>query len=350
MATRMISCGKHGIVYRCDGSLSAPAGAMLNAAPEGLRDKLSRIEGPWCLKVLRTTERHAAYLRDVLPCINTAGAMPSMLGCWGISGGGAGRALAIATEWAEGPSLFELVSRTSGESGSLTFYALFGLAKTLADIEESSCRFAHGDVKPSNVIVPAAGNVAAARPVMLVDFDTVSLAANPRPFAMPATRAFSAPECKMCPPSAASDVYSLGACISYVLSSAHSARQAGSPTTVGPAGTPAPVGPARQASSPTTVGPAGTPAPVDPARQASSPAPARQATSPAKARSSIPLDADCAANASDLAARCMRPDSAGRPTAAEVVEEMRQMGWASDGFTALPEENTPPLLFVEIQE
>lgn len=300
MATRMISCGKHGIVYRCDGSLSAPAGAMLNAAPEGLRDKLSRIEGPWCLKVLRTTERHAAYLRDVLPCINTAGAMPSMLGCWGISGGGAGRALAIATEWAEGPSLFELVSRTSGESGSLTFYALFGLAKTLADIEESSCRFAHGDVKPSNVIVPAAGNVAAARPVMLVDFDTVSLAANPRPFAMPATRAFSAPECKMCPPSAASDVYSLGACISYVLSSA------------------------------------------SPARQASSPAPARQATSPAKARSSIPLDADCAANASDLAARCMRPDSAGRPTAAEVAEEMRQMGWASDGFTALPEENTPP--------
>ena len=308
MATRMISCGKHGIVYRCDGSLSAPAGAMLNAAPEGLRDKLSRIEGPWCLKVLRTTERHAAYLRDVLPCINTAGAMPSMLGCWGISGGGAGRALAIATEWAEGPSLFELVSRTSGESGSLTFYALFGLAKTLAEIEESSCRFAHGDVKPSNVIVPAAGNVAAARPVMLVDFDTVSLAANPRPFAMPATRAFSAPECKMCPPSAASDVYSLGACISYVLSSA------------------------------------------SPARQASSPAPARQATSPAKARSSIPLDADCAANASDLAARCMRPDSAGRPTAAEVAEEMRQMGWASDGFTALPEENTPPLLFVEIQE
>ena len=300
MATRMISCGKHGIVYRCDGSLSAPAGAMLNAAPEGLRDKLSRIEGPWCLKVLRTTERHAAYLRDVLPCINTAGAMPSMLGCWGISGGGAGRALAIATEWAEGPSLFELVSRTSGESGSLTFYALFGLAKTLAEIEESSCRFAHGDVKPSNVIVPAAGNVAAARPVMLVDFDTVSLAANPRPFAMPATRAFSAPECKMCPPSAASDVYSLGACISYVLSSA------------------------------------------SPARQASSPAPARQATSPAKARSSIPLDADCAANASDLAARCMRPDSAGRPTAAEVAEEMRQMGWASDGFTALPEENTPP--------
>ena len=307
MATRMISCGKHGIVYRCDGSLSAPAGAMLNAAPEGLRDKLSRIEGPWCLKVLRTTERHAAYLRDVLPCINTAGAMPSMLGCWGISGGGAGRALAIATEWAEGPSLFELVSRTSGESGSLTFYALFGLAKTLAEIEESSCRFAHGDVKPSNVIVPAAGNVAAARPVMLVDFDTVSLAANPRPFAMPATRAFSAPECKMCPPSAASDVYSLGACISYVLSSAS---------------------PARQASSP----------------------PARQATSPAKARSSIPLDADCAANASDLAARCMRPDPAGRPTAAEVVEEMRQMGWASDGFTALPEENTPPLLIVEIQE
>lgn len=321
MATRMISCGKHGIVYRCDGSLSAPAGAMLNAAPEGLRDKLSRIEGPWCLKVLRTTERHAAYLRDVLPCINTAGAMPSMLGCWGISGGGAGRALAIATEWAEGPSLFELVSRTSGESGSLTFYALFGLAKTLADIEESSCRFAHGDVKPSNVIVPAAGNVAAARPVMLVDFDTVSLAANPRPFAMPATRAFSAPECKMRPPSAASDVYSLGACISYVLSSASPARQAGSPTTVGPAGTPAPVGPARQASSP---------------------APARPATSPAKARSSIPLDADCAANASDLAARCMRPDPAGRPTAAEVVEEMRQMGWASDGFTALPEENTPP--------
>ena len=311
MATRMISCGKHGIVYRCDGSLSAPAGAMLNAAPEGLRDKLSRIEGPWCLKVLRTTERHAAYLRDVLPCINTAGAMPSMLGCWGISGGGAGRALAIATEWAEGPSLFELVSRTSGESGSLTFYALFGLAKTLADIEESSCRFAHGDVKPSNVIVPAAGNVAAARPVMLVDFDTVSLAANPRPFAMPATRAFSAPECKMRPPSAASDVYSLGACISYVLSSAHSACQASSPV---------------------------------PARQASSPAPARQATSPAKARSSIPLDADCAANASDLAARCMRPDSAGRPTAAEVVEEMRQMGWASDGFTALPEENTPPSL------
>ena len=337
MATRMISCGKHGIVYRCDGSLSAPAGAMLNAAPEGLRDKLSRIEGPWCLKVLRTTERHAAYLRDVLPCINTAGAMPSMLGCWGISGGGAGRALAIATEWAEGPSLFELVSRTSGESGSLTFYALFGLAKTLADIEESSCRFAHGDVKPSNVIVPAAGNVAAARPVMLVDFDTVSLAANPRPFAMPATRAFSAPECKMCPPSAASDVYSLGACISYVLSSAHSARQASSPV------------PARQASSPTTVGPAGTPAPAGPAgtpapaRQASSP-PARPATSPAKARSSIPLDADCAANASDLAARCMRPDSAGRPTAAEVAEEMRQMGWASDGFTALPEENTPPSL------
>ena len=329
MATRMISCGKHGIVYRCDGSLSAPAGAMLNAAPEGLRDKLSRIEGPWCLKVLRTTERHAAYLRDVLPCINTAGAMPSMLGCWGISGGGAGRALAIATEWAEGPSLFELVSRTSGESGSLTFYALFGLAKTLADIEESSCRFAHGDVKPSNVIVPAAGNVAAARPVMLVDFDTVSLAANPRPFAMPATRAFSAPECEMCPPSAASDVYSLGACISYVLSSAS---------------------PARQASSPTTVGPAGTPAPAGPARQASSPAPARPATSPAKARSSIPLDADCAANASDLAARCMRPDPAGRPTAAEVVEEMRQMGWANDGFTALPEENTPPLLFVEIQE
>lgn len=300
MATRMISCGKHGIVYRCDGSLSAPAGAMLNAAPEGLRDKLSRIEGPWCLKVLRTTERHAAYLRDVLPCINTAGAMPSMLGCWGISGGGAGRALAIATEWAEGPSLLELVSRTSGESGSLTFCALFGLAKTLAEIEESSCRFAHGDVKPSNVIVSAAGNVAAARPVMLVDFDTVSLAANPRPFAMPATRAFSAPECKMCPPSAASDVYSLGACISYVLSSAH------------------------------------------PARQASSPAPARPATSPAKARSSIPLDADCAANASDLAARCMRPDPAGRPTAAEVVEEMRQMGWASDGFTALPEEITPP--------
>ena len=335
MATRMISCGKHGIVYRCDGSLSAPAGAMLNAAPEGLRDKLSRIEGPWCLKVLRTTERHAAYLRDVLPCINTAGAMPSMLGCWGISGGGAGRALAIATEWAEGPSLFELVSRTSGESGSLTFYALFGLAKTLADIEESSCRFAHGDVKPSNVIVPAAGNVAAARPVMLVDFDTVSLAANPRPFAMPATRAFSAPECKMCPPSAASDVYSLGACISYVLSSAHSARQASSPV------------PARQASSPTTVGPAGTPAPAGPAgtpapaRQASSP-PARPATSPAKARSSIPLDADCAANASDLAARCMRPDPAGRPTAAEVAEEMRQMGWASDGFTALPEEITPP--------
>ena len=316
MATRMISCGKHGIVYRCDGSLSAPAGAMLNAAPEGLRDKLSRIEGPWCLKVLRTTERHAAYLRDVLPCINTAGAMPSMLGCWGISGGGAGRALAIATEWAEGPSLFELVSRTSGESGSLTFYALFGLAKTLADIEESSCRFAHGDVKPSNVIVPAAGNVAAARPVMLVDFDTVSLAANPRPFAMPATRAFSAPECKMCPPSAASDVYSLGACISYVLSSAHSACQASSPV---------------------------------PARQASSPAPARQATSPAKARSSIPLDADCAANASDLAARCMRPDSAGRPTAAEVVEEMRQMGWANDGFTAHPREITPPLL-IEIQE
>ncbi len=308
MATRMISCGKHGIVYRCDGSLSAPAGAMLNAAPEGLRDKLSRIEGPWCLKVLRTTERHAVYLRDVLPCINTAGAMPSMLGCWGISGGGAGRALAIATEWAEGPSLLELVSRTSGKSGSLTFYALFGLAKTLAEIEESSCRFAHGDVKPSNVIVSAAGNVAAARPVMLVDFDTVSLAANPRPFAMPATRAFSAPECKMCPPSAASDVYSLGACISYVLSSAH------------------------------------------PARQASSPAPARPATSPAKARSSIPLDADCAANASDLAARCMRPDPAGRPTAAEVVEEMRQMGWASDGFTALPEEITPPLLFVEIQE
>lgn len=299
MATRMISCGKHGIVYRCDGSLSAPAGAMLNAAPEGLRDKLSRIEGPWCLKVLRTTERHAAYLRDVLPCINTAGAMPSMLGCWGISGGGAGRALAIATEWAEGPSLLELVSRTSGESGSLTFCALFGLAKTLAEIEESSCRFAHGDVKPSNVIVSAAGNVAAARPVMLVDFDTVSLAANPRPFAMPATRAFSAPECKMCPPSAASDVYSLGACISYVLSNAS---------------------PARQASSP----------------------PARPATSPAKARSSIPLDADCAANASDLAARCMRPDPAGRPTAAEVAEEMRQMGWASDGFTALPEENTPP--------
>ena len=301
MATRMISCGKHGIVYRCDGSLSAPAGAMLNAAPEGLRDKLSRIEGPWCLKVLRTTERHAAYLRDVLPCINTAGAMPSMLGCWGISGGGAGRALAIATEWAEGPSLLELVSRTSGKSGSLTFYALFGLAKTLAEIEESSCRFAHGDVKPSNVIVSAAGNVAAARPVMLVDFDTVSLAANPRPFAMPATRAFSAPECKMCPPSAASDAYSLGACISYVLSNAS---------------------PARQASSP----------------------PARPATSPAKARSSIPLDADCAANASDLAARCMRPDPAGRPTAAEVAEEMRQMGWASDGFTALPEEITPPSL------
>lgn len=307
MATRMISCGKHGIVYRCDGSLSAPAGAMLNAAPEGLRDKLSRIEGPWCLKVLRTTERHAVYLRDVLPCINTAGAMPSMLGCWGISGGGAGRALAIATEWAEGPSLLELVSRTSGKSGSLTFYALFGLAKTLAEIEESSCRFAHGDVKPSNVIVSAAGNVAAARPVMLVDFDTVSLAANPRPFAMPATRAFSAPECKMCPPSAASDVYSLGACISYVLSNAS---------------------PARQASSP----------------------PARPATSPAKARSSIPLDADCAANASDLAARCMRPDPAGRPTAAEVAEEMRQMGWASDGFIALPEEITPPPLFVEIQE
>lgn len=330
MATRMISCGKHGIVYRCDGSLSAPAGAMLNAAPEGLRDKLSRIEGPWCLKVLRTTERHAAYLRDVLPCINTAGAMPSMLGCWGISGGGAGRALAIATEWAEGPSLLELVSRTSGESGSLTFCALFGLAKTLAEIEESSCRFAHGDVKPSNVTVSAAGNVAAARPVMLVDFDTVSLAANPRPFAMPATRAFSAPECKMCPPSAASDVYSLGACISYVLSSAHPARQASSPA------------PARQASSPTTVGPAGTPAPVGPAGTPA-PAPARPATSPAKARSSIPLDADCAANASDLAARCMRPDPAGRPTAAEVAEEMRQMGWASDGFTALPEEITPPL-------
>ncbi len=309
MATRMISCGKHGIVYRCDGSLSAPAGAMLNAAPEGLRDKLSRIEGPWCLKVLRTTERHAAYLRDALPRLNTAGAMPSMLGCWDVSDGGAGRALAIATEWIEGPSLLDLVSRPSGESGSAALYALFGLAKTLAEIENSSCRFAHGDVKPSNVIVPAAGNVAvAARPVALVDFDTVSLAANPRSFAIPATREFSAPECKMCPPSAASDVYSLGACISYVLSNASPA------------------------------GPASSPAPA-----------ARSATSPAKARSGIPLDADCAANASDLAARCMRPDPARRPSAAEVAEEMRQMGWASDGFTALPQEITPPLLIV-IQE
>ncbi len=283
MATRMISCGKHGIVYRCDGSLSAPAGAMLNAAPEGLRDKLSRIEGPWCLKVLRTTERHAAYLRDALPRLNTAGAMPSMLGCWDVSDGGAGRTLAIATEWIEGPSLLDLVSRPSGESGSAALHALFGLAKTLAEIENSSCRFAHGDVKPSNVIVSAAGNVvpaagnvaAAARPVALVDFDTVSLAANPRSFAMPATREFSAPECKMCPPSAASDVYSLGACVSYVLSNASPAR---------------------------------------------------------------------AASASDLAARCMRPDPARRPSAAEVAEEMHQMGWASDGFTALPQEITPPPL------
>lgn len=329
MATRMISCGKHGIVYRCDGSLSAPAGAMLNAAPEGLRDKLSRIEGPWCLKVLRATERHAAYLRDVLPRINTAGAMPSMLGCWDVSGGGAGQALAIATEWIEGPSLLELVSRTSGESGSAAFHALFGLAKTLAEIENSSCRFAHGDVKPSNVIVSAADNVAAARLVTLVDFDTVSLATNPRSFAMPATREFSAPECKTCPPSAASDVYSLGACISYVLSNASPAGPANTPAAVSPVSMPAPA--AR---------PANTPA----ASPASMPAPARQATSPAKARSSIPLDADCAANAFNLAARCMRPDPARRPTAAEVAEEMHQMGWANDGFTAHPREINPPPL------
>lgn len=342
MATQMISCGKHGIVYRCDGSLSAPVVSVLNAASEELRDKLSHAEGPWCLKVLRTTERHATYLRDALPHVDTAGAMPSVLGCWDVAGGGARQALAIATEWVEGSSLLDLVARPYGETGGLAFAALFGLAKALAEIDGSLHRFAHGDVKPSNVIVPAVGKLAdvathgvaaAARPVRLVDFDTVSLAASPRTFTMPGTRDFSAPECKTCPPNAASDVYSLGACINYVLSNAsgeHSVNSLAEP---------------RPANSSAELHPGTSPAPA----YAETSQAARPISSPVKARSSIPLDADCAGNAFDLAARCMRPDPARRPSAAQAAEEMRQMGWANNEFTALPQEINPPL-FIGNQE
>lgn len=354
MATRLVSCGHHGIVYRCDGSLSAPANSVLKAAPAALREQLLGASHPWGLKVLRTTERHAEYLAATLPQLEVADAMPAIMGCWSLSEPVEGNAaLALATQWVEGPSLLDLIDRAfgvsadsgvasagesdaAGESGTagtagtagesdasrqtriapeVVFSALGSLAVALAKLSDDPCRFAHGDVKPSNVIVPdavqpAAADVpaaaqpatvqpaAAGRPAaMLVDFDTVSLAAAPRTFAMPATRGFAAPECSTRPASAASDIYSFGACVAYALSAASGLRPAACP---------------------------------DPTRPT-----ACLATCP-PAHPAAELDAPWAAQANALAARCMQSDPDRRPSAAEIVEEIWQIGW-------LPTKSTPPI-------
>lgn len=348
MATRLVSCGHHGIVYRCDGSLSAPANSVLKAAPAAFREQLLGASHPWGLKVLRTTERHAEYLAATLPQLEVADAMPAIMGCWSLSEPAEGNAaLALATQWVEGPSLLDLIDRafvvsadggvaSAGESDAagdsdaavesdasrqnriapeVVFSALGSLAVALAKLSDDPCRFAHGDVNPSNVIVPdavqpAAADVpaaaqpatvqpaAAGRPAaMLVDFDTVSLAASPRTFAMPATRGFAAPECSTRPASAASDIYSFGACVAYALSAASRLRPAACP---------------------------------DPTRPTACLA-ARPAAYPA-----VELDASWAAQANALAARCMQSDPDRRPSAAEIVEEIWQIGW-------LPTKSTPPL-------
>lgn len=207
MATRLISCGRHGMVYRCDGALPAPVDAIVRTAPSKLQESLLSRTSPWCMKMLRSSERHIFYLEQVFSQINAEPVMPSVIGFWRVesensAGGGsliadrgagemvdgsAGESLteaeacaaasdatktesavrevvlAVATDWVEGVSLEDYLAQLAGlltegdaaaeSAAASAVAALAALAKAISAARSCGTPFVHGDIKPSNVIM-----------------------------------------------------------------------------------------------------------------------------------------------------------------------------------------------------
>ena len=202
MASQLISCGRHGMVYRCDDDLSAPVDALVRVAPAQLQAKLLLRTEPWCLKVLRSSARHIAYLEQVFSRIDAEPVMPSVIGFWRVEAengeaDGAGdvsrdadasptateaygvanaaadtesadreAVLVMAADWVEGPSLADYLAQLMGLldedeaaveiATASAVAALAALAKAILSMQSCGTPFVHGDIKPANVIVVSA--------------------------------------------------------------------------------------------------------------------------------------------------------------------------------------------------